>query len=218
MADSEICCRGLEPPIVGPDPGTWFQQHRGKEVHVYVSQPLSHQGTGFDKKEHFAVRSYGRSIQALDTSKYLSPIAQVPTCEFAQHHRMSEHQAVFQGRRQASVSDPQMVDPDRGVNKNQFSSLRRRGTSSSPGSVPPSCASLRAFSRSMSALSPARRRAARSFTPVTRSASSNSSSSNVTVVRILMPRCETSHHMMRTMMLRWLSFVETPSAQLHFLA
>src|SRR6478736_6236119 len=78
-----------------------------------------------------------------------------------------------------------MVHPDGRIDQDQADLARRRGGAFRSGSLPPRRASLRALSRSMSALSASRTRLDFSFKPVKACALATSSSSSASVVRII---------------------------------
>src|SRR5680860_1837794 len=81
-----------------------------------------------------------------------------------------DHAALEQpGKRR--MSDSQMVDPDRGVDEDHEGSLRRLGTSTSSGALPPSFARRRALSRWIRARSASRTSAVFPLVPVSRCAS-----------------------------------------------
>ena len=81
------------------------------------------------------------------------------------------------------VANPQMIDPNRGIDEDQAGSGRRRGAFARSGSLPPMRASRRALSRSINALSASRMRADFSLRPVKACAFARSSSSRATLVR-----------------------------------
>src|SRR5580698_450184 len=95
---------------------------------------------------------------------------------------MHHHLPVLKKLAHFPVSRTEMLDPHRGVGENQFCGARRRGIFFTLGMVPPREASLRALSRSMSALRASRINVVFSDTPVNSWALRSKSSSSARVV------------------------------------
>src|SRR5271170_4022532 len=121
---------------------------------------------------------------------------QLAECEFADHAGVGEHLPVLQAAAKLWVADPQVVDPNRGVDKDHRGVVCRLGTASSVGSLPASCDSRRALSRSISARRAWRTNALFSVVPVRRCASRTRSSSKAIVVLISTSRHVFQHRMM----------------------
>lgn len=107
-----------------------------------------------------------------------------PRASSAMMKGMDDNLSLFKVPAHFLVAGAQMVDPNRGVGKNQFFPGRRRGVAFNRGIVPASDANLRALSRSMRALRASRSKAVFSATPVNSWAVRTRSSSNATVVLI----------------------------------
>ena len=80
------------------------------------------------------------------------PLAHLSQGKFANDEGMRQHATGRRAALRAIIAAPQMIDPNRGVDQNQARAGRRRGAGSISGSLPPSRASRRALSRSISAL------------------------------------------------------------------
>jgi hypothetical protein len=78
---------------------------------------------------------------------------------------MGEDLAAVEQAGKVCVVVAQVIDPHRGVDQDQCSADRRRGTDVSSGSVSPRRARRRALSRSISAVSPSRTSSVFSFIP-----------------------------------------------------
>lgn len=155
-------------------------------MRVNVANPSARKTTAGNENQYFLMTSLWDSRKIVPQFQQLITIVQVATCQFADHHWMHAHPPLCQQLIEPLVAMPQMIDPDRGIDKNHIASQpdRRLEIGSSPGSLPPRAARRRALSRSIRAFRPSRSNADFSCTPVNVTARSNNRSSMVRVVRI----------------------------------
>src|SRR5258706_6537309 len=108
--------------------------------------------------------------------------------QFANNERVGQHAPTVQQAGKLCAVAAQMIDPYRTVDQDHAGSARRRGAAVAFGSVPPSKASRRALSRSISALSASRTSEDFSVRPVKAWALATRSSSRAIVVRMATSR------------------------------
>jgi hypothetical protein len=153
-----------------------------EQVNVDVSKTTTRQQITVDEFQNFLVGRHNGGGKIAQRIQYLAPIAQIPDSDFANHERMRQDPARRQEQRHSCALTSQMLDPNRGIDKDHRE--RRRGTGRSWGSVPPSRANRRAASRSTNAFSASRTSADFSCSPVYSWALANNSSSIAIVVLI----------------------------------
>jgi hypothetical protein len=135
-------------------------------MNVNVADPESEKRFAGDESHHFLIGSHYGLRQVLQGSQNQIAISQAAQCQFSRHKRVSQHLASIQESPQFAVALAQVVYPNRRIHQNHAGSGRRRGTSWSKGSDPPSEANRLALSRSINALSASRTNAVFSIVPV----------------------------------------------------
>ena len=94
--------------------------------------------------------------QMVQPSQYGGTIVQASHRHFTANRRVPEHTAVPEQHVERGNRLPEMIDPDRPIDKNHAAKERRRGAASASGSLPPIAARRRDASHSTSILSPFR--------------------------------------------------------------
>lgn len=127
---------------------------------------------------------YGCLRQEIQECKSLCAVLQRSQSQFCNDERVDNDLPLVEMTAEFLAARAQMIDPDRSVGENQSFPGWRRGIFFKRGIVPPKEASLRALSRSMSALRASRSKAVFSATPVNSWAVRTRSSSSAMVVLI----------------------------------
>jgi len=78
------------------------------------------------------------SRKIVEQTENLAATRQLAQREFADHPRMGQHVNVMEKRRQRRFTNPEVVDPYRGVDENHARLVCRLGVPSAPGSLPAS--------------------------------------------------------------------------------
>src|SRR5216684_8876165 len=125
------------------------QARRREQVNVDVAETATCQQISVDEFQNFFVRCHDSGGKIAQRVQYLTAIAQISNGNFANNERMRQYLTRRQEQRHRCTLAPQMLDPNRGIGKNNRE--RRRGTGRGWGSVPPSRAKRRPASRSTSA-------------------------------------------------------------------
>lgn len=150
-----------------------------------INQPNAHpmQASSFDRNSHLAHLRHAYLWQKVEQGQRLAALPKRTERKLRNDEGMNRNLASIQPFAHLFVVKPEMIDPNRSIGEDQ-PRPRRRGIFFNPGIVPPSAASLRPLSRSMSALSASRTKAVFSPTPVNSVAVRTSSSSSAMVVLI----------------------------------
>ncbi len=190
--ESESGSGSRESPVERPEIRS-VEEGGSQQMNVDPSDSGTRKVVPFHEGEHFVVPDDGRSGQVRESPKDLTPTGETSQSELALHERMDEDVELFQMRGQTRAAGAEVLYPDGGVDEDAQGRVRRevpgrgrrRRGARARGSVPPSAASRRALSRTISDSSPARTTAAFSVSPVARLARSIKASSRISVVRIL---------------------------------
>lgn len=158
------CC--FKAPVVRPELCIWRDGHGCEQVNVDVSKSSSHERASFDEGERFRMRGDDRTPEFLKSRDDFRSIRYCPAGNFADHERVRRNNALTQDENEVWIAHSEMVDPHGSIDEDHGSVERLRGIFSNWGSDPPSLASLRALSRSIRAMSPARSTAVRSVRPL----------------------------------------------------
>jgi hypothetical protein len=151
---------------------------------VHQAQTLTEQGTRLDQVTNLAVGSHRQCRQIIKQCQDCVAITKRSQGQFANNHRMHAYVGIGQQRHKPTVRPMEVIDPDRGVDQDQRAP-RCRGAAVAWGSVPPSWASRRELSRAISASRPSLTSIDFSDRPVSSAAFWISSSSRLSVVRIM---------------------------------
>src|SRR6056297_876544 len=186
-SQTEFGCDSLQPAV--PSPQRHFRQDGGrKQVGIDEADATPTQVLRLDEEQDFIVTRPDGARQLVQQSEQLPAIPQITAGQLPKNERMHKNLPAVEEVHQLLVTATQVVDPDGGVHQSHDLAARRRGTGRSCGWLPPSFASRRALSRSISARRPSRTRAVFSSMPVIRCASASSSSSMFRVVRMIFSR------------------------------
>jgi hypothetical protein len=153
-------------------------------VSIDVTDPQTGKRMAVNETERFVVARCGRLRKIQQRIDNNLPLAQRAERDFTDDVRMRQHFAPLEELAEDYIARTKMIDPDRRIDQDHLADGRRRGTSLSRGSLPPSRASRRALSRSINAINASRMSAVLSRKPVRDSAFARSPSSKANVVRI----------------------------------
>lgn len=81
------------------------------------SQPLAHEPVPLDEPQQFLVRNFVGGGQGLEESQDFRAVPQVPARQFADDEGMADGHCFGEQPGQGRVAQPQMVNPDRGVDE-----------------------------------------------------------------------------------------------------
>ena len=181
----ECLCDLGETFVRRPESSTGLKHGGSKEMRVDVADSSARKATARNENQHFLMTRLWDSWKIVPEFQQLIAIAQIATCQFADHHWTHAHPVLCQQLIESLVAMPQMIDPDRGIGKNQVASYPglRLEIGFSSDSLAPRATRRRALSRSIRALRPSRSNADFSRTPVKATACSNNRSSMVTMGR-----------------------------------
>src|SRR5580700_1329691 len=111
-----------------------------------------------DELQHLAIRGHDGGRQVQESGQHGFEAAEIAQGEFADDKWVRQNEIRVEQRSKCGFTDAKMGDPDGRVSQNHAEAGRRLGGALRRGSAPPSRASRRALSRSMSALSASRTR------------------------------------------------------------
>jgi hypothetical protein len=138
-----------------------------------------------DEVHDLIVFSHAHGAKLLKQLESCLAVREIAAGEFTDYERVNYDFAATEMLAEWGLALAKVVNPYRRVGEDHIAAEERLlGIGSSCGWVPPSLASRKALSRSMSAFSPSRSTAERSRPPVSLVALASRSSSSVTVVRI----------------------------------
>ena len=132
---------------------------------------------------HFMILCYHRFGQIVQVAEDDLALLQATHRQFADNQRVRKNFSPLQQPLECGIVPAKVIDPYRGINQ-YHRAARRRGATVNSGSLPPSLASRRALSRSISAFNASRSSADRSLIPVKVVAFATRASSKATVVRM----------------------------------
>ena len=162
-------------------------QRRGhQQVYVHIADAFSMQAVALNEARNLVVLCHHSRRQRLKQFQRRRTARQRATGNFTHDERVHHHTAAFEQRGQLRIMAAQVIDPHRGIDEDQgLAGWRLRTATVRFGWLPPSRASRRALSRSISALSASRTMAERSGGPASLMALASSASSMLMVVRMI---------------------------------
>jgi len=173
-------------------------------VGVDITDSESKQVPGFDQGHHLGLCGDFCPWEVAQETENFAATRELAERELTDYPWVSQHLGFLEKRGELRISDPEVVDPDRGVDEDHADVVRRLGIALKAGSLPASWARRRALSRSISARSACRTSALFSLVPVKRWASRIRSSSSASVVLMLASEHRNHHHLMMILVPLWL--------------
>jgi len=131
------------------------QCYRREQMDIDPAQTAPHQLVGLDERKNFFVLHRRRLREVQQEPQDLAPAIQPAAGKFADNERMAEHGLFQEQPGELSIGDPQVVDPDGGVDQDhavfRLTCARRLGMGRTAFSEPPNAARRLALSRATSA-------------------------------------------------------------------
>jgi hypothetical protein len=159
-----------------------------EQVRIHVTNASAKELLSANEAQDFVMLGDSHWAQLLQQTESLIAVRKSAASDLSNYERVYYHAAATKVRCKFGYACAKVVDPYGRIDQNHEGvAARLLGTGLSRGWVPPSFASRRALSRSISAFNPLWSTAERSRTPVSLIAFASSSSSSVTVVRMVPP-------------------------------
>ena len=122
----EFCPDPVQSLVARPQPCAVTERRGSKQVNVDVTDTPAMQPMALDKAENLLVVGGDGLRQLPEQSQDRGPIRQAATGDLTDNKRMRGHLPAFERGGEPGITPPQMVDPDRGVDKDQTAARRRR--------------------------------------------------------------------------------------------
>jgi hypothetical protein len=156
----------MQPPVARPQGCSCRKPNRSEQMDIDVADAAAVQGMVIYEFEDFHVSGNADLWQVRQVIQNLSVLTEMTQCELPNNEGMRQHHFGIQEGGKRLIAGAQMVYPNRRIDQNHAGLGRRRGGRRNLSSLPPSFASRRALSRSISALSASRTRRDFSVNPV----------------------------------------------------